>query len=171
MMELEQEFKTPNEDRPTLLKVLCILSWVYTGLSFIVTLGAFFQGPLNDEEMTFQKVELAKSTAEMRDVKMDFLADTFDQLQRMSEATNSNFYASSIITLSVILLGILGVYLMWQGKRTGFHLYIVYNLMTIAQLYIFISPSDIPTFMVVFNLIFSGLFIFLYSRNMDWLKN
>ncbi|TNF48718.1 MAG: hypothetical protein EP305_04645 [Bacteroidetes bacterium] len=171
MMEMNDQNILERPERPSFLKVLCILSWIYTGLSFIVTLGAFFQGPLNEEEMTYQKVELAKSTSEMRDMGMNSLADTFDQVQRMSETTNDHFYISSIITLLVIIIGILGVYFMWAGRKMGFHMYIVYNLLTIGQLYIFISPSDIPTFAVVWNLLFSAVFIFMYSRNLKWMTD
>lgn len=171
MMEMNDQNILERPERPSFLKVLCILSWIYTGLSFIVTLGASFQGPLNEEEMTFQKVELAKSTSEMRDLGMNSLADTFDQFQRMSESTNEHFYISSIITLLVIVIGILGVYFMWVGRKMGFHMYIVYNLLTIGQLYIFISPSDIPTFAVVWNLLFSAVFIFMYSRNLKWMTD
>ncbi len=170
-MEIDNQNILERPERPSFLKVLCILTWIYTGLSFLVTLGAFFQGPLNEEEMTFQKVELAKSTSQLRDIGMNSFADTFDQIQRMSESTNEHFYVSSIISLLVIVIGIASVYFMWTGRKLGFHLYIIYNLLTIGQLYIFISPSDVPTFAVVWNLLISAVFIFMYSRNMKWMTD
>jgi hypothetical protein len=38
-------------------------------------------------------------------------------------------------------------------------------------MYLIVSPVDVPTAVVVVNLIISGLFIFLYSRNLAWLKS
>ena len=170
-MELEtidQNLK-PTQ-RPTFLTVLCILSFVWIGISTIGGLATTLGGPASEEEMLQAKVDLVKSADEMRTLGMDGFAEMFEKIQRMAESTNANFYAVSIISIIVLLTGLYGVILMWKGRKLGFHLYIVYNLLTIIQLYFFVSPADIPSFVVIWNSILSGIFVLMYSRNLKWLS-
>lgn len=156
--------------RPTFLTVLCILSFIFIGFSFAFGLVGLFGGPLSEEQMLEQKVELTKSADEMRSLEMDSFAEMMEKIQRMSESINTNFYASSILQVLVMGLGLYGVLLMWKGKKLGFHLYIAYSLLSIIQIYFFVSPSDIPSFVVIWNLIISAIFVFMYSRNLKWLS-
>jgi hypothetical protein len=69
----------------------------------------------------------------------------------------------------VLLIGLLGALMMWQAKKLGFHLYIGYSLLAIIQIYFFVSPSDVPSFVVIWGLLMSVLFVFMYSRNLKWM--
>lgn len=171
-METFESIDNPNSQkapRPTFLTVLCILSFIFIGFSFAFGLVGLFGGPLSEEQMLEQKVELTKSADEMRSLEMDSFAEMMEKIQRMSESINANFYASSILQVLVMGLGLYGVLLMWKGKKLGFHLYIAYSLLSIIQIYFFVSPADIPSFVVIWNLIISAIFVFMYSRNLKWL--
>jgi hypothetical protein len=159
-----------KQPRPSFLTVLCILSYIWIGFTILFGLLGIASGPMNEEEILTQKVELAKSVDEMRSLDMESLAVMMEKIQRMSESVNANFYASSIVSMLVIGLGLVGVLQMWKGKRLGFHLYIGYSLLTIMQLYFFVSPADIPSIVVIWNLIISAVFVILYSRNLKWLS-
>ena len=163
-----QEFK--QEVRPSFLKVLCILSLVSIGLSVLGALGSMISGPQTEESMLADRADIVEANEELRANGMDGLADLFEQIQRMNESLNSNFYAASLVSLIVLGIGLFGVLSMWNGKRLGFHVYIVYSLISVAQLYFFVSPADIPTIAVIFNILISGTFIFMYSRNLGWMK-
>ena len=117
-----------------------------------------------------QRVQFLKLSDEMRTMDMSRLAEMMEQIQRLSEASNAYFYLSTVISMGILSLGIAGAILMLRGRKLGFHLYIGYSLLAVLQLYFFASPADIPTIAVVFGLLFSGLFIFLYSRNLHWLN-
>lgn len=160
----------PEAKRPTFLKVLCILSFISIGFSFITSVGSIIAGPEDEETMIAQKAEMLESTSELRDTGMNALADMMEQIQRMSESLNDHFYAMSLTALVVLITGFVGVLFMWQGKRLGFHLYIVYNLIGLGNLYLFVSPADVPTFAVIWNLLISTVFILMYSRNLHWMK-
>lgn len=166
--ELDQTTENQNK-RPQFLKVLCILSFIFIGISLIGGLIGLFGGKTSEEEMINQKVEMVKAADEMKSVGMDGMAEMFEKIQRMSESINDNFYLVSSVSIVVMGLGLFGVLKMWNGFRLGFHLYIGYSLLSIIQIYFFVSPTDIPTFVVVWNLLFSGLFVFLYSRNLKWM--
>jgi hypothetical protein len=169
-MENQLDYNQQPAERPTFLKVLCILSFISIGLSFIFSLGSVFGGPQSEEEMVAQKVELLEANEELRDSGMDGFADMMEQMTRMNESINANFYMASVVSILALLIGFYGVFSMWQGKKLGFHLYIVYSLISVGQLYLFVSPADIPSIAIIFNLIVAGVFILLYSRNLHWMK-
>lgn len=164
------EISTGREPRPSFLTVLCVLSFIFIGFSILFGLFGLAQGPMSEDKMIEMKVELTKSADEMRSLDMEGFAGMMEKISRMSESINANFYSSSILSLIIMGLGLFGVIKMWKGFKIGFHLYIGYSLLTIIQVYFFVSPADIPTFIVVWNLLFSALFIFMYSRNLKWLS-
>ena len=156
--------------RPAFLTVLCILTLINTGLSTITSVFSLLHGPISEEEMIEQRVQFLKSADERRTLNMPAFAEMMEQIQRMSESANAHFYANTLISMLILGLGIVGAVLMLRGKKLGFHLYIGYALLAVLQLYFFASPADIPTVAVVLGLLFSGLFVFLYSRNLPWLN-
>ena len=159
-----------SKPRPGFLTVLCVLSFISTGFGLVSGLFNVFSGPSSSEEMLQAKVELAKKASEMKSMNMQTLADIMNKLSLMTEEINDNFYLASIISLIIVIVGLYGVFLMWKGIKQGFHFYIVYCLLTIASIYIYVSPSNIPSFVVIINLLLSGLFILMYSRNLKWMK-
>lgn len=159
-----------NSSRPSLLTTVCILTFVYTGLSFLFSIIRLVSGPFSDEEMLEQKVQLTKSMTQLKELDMDFFVHSLQQTIAMGEEMNANFYGALIVSVIVILVGFLGAFMMWNGKKVGFHLYIIYSLIAVAQLYLFVSPGNISTLSVVPELVLSGAFVFMYSRNLSWLK-
>ncbi|MEJ6776071.1 MAG: hypothetical protein QNK85_01950 [Crocinitomicaceae bacterium] len=170
MNELELNEEEFRGSRPGLLTVLCVLSFISTGLGIISALFNFVAGPQSDEKLLDAKVALTKSTSELKDLGMDLFVEIMEKIQRMTEQVNENFYLASIVNLIAVAIGLFGAIKMWQGVKIGFHLYIGYCLLTIAGLYIYVSPENIPTVVVVLNLIVSAIFIFLYSRNLKWMR-
>jgi len=156
--------------RPGFLTVLCVLSFISTGLGLVSGLINMFSGPSSKEQMLQAKVEMTKSISQMKGMGMQSFADMLEKIQMMTQEINDSFYLASVISLITVVLGLYGVFLMWKGFKKGFHFYIVYCLLTIASLYIYVSPSNVPSVVVIFNLALSGLFILMYSRNLKWMK-
>ena len=93
-----------------------------------------------------------------------------EKIQRMSVEVNDNFYFVSAFGLILTILGLYSALKMWKGSKIGFHLYIIYNLLSIGGIYLYVTPANIPTVFVVFNVVLSGIFILMYLRNLKWLK-
>ena len=159
-----------KEKRPVFLTVLCILSFVWLGFGVLDSFGDLGSGPSSKEDMKAAKVELAKSISELKKNGMESWVPTMQKLGRMAEDLNQNHYLATIITFLITLAGIYAVYLMMKGAKLGFHMYIVYSLLSIGSIYLFVNPSNVPTFIVMTNVVISGLFIFMYSRNLKWLR-
>jgi hypothetical protein len=162
--------KEMQQSRPKGLTVLCVLTFISTGFSLLTELFNLFKGPMNKEQLNESKVEMSKAIDEMRSLNMDAIAEMFEKLQRITEVLNAQFYFATLTTIVVLSIGLLAAFFMWQGKKAGFHLYIVYSLLVAVQLYLFVSPSTIPTAILVWNILISGLFVLLYSRHLKHLS-
>ncbi len=159
-----------KEPRPSFLTVLSILSFIFIGFSILFGLFGIATGPMNADQLLESSVQISKSADEMRSLDMESFAVMMEQIGRMTVSINNHFYVNGILSLVVMITGLIGVIKMMQGHKIGFHLYIIYSLITIGQLYIFVSPADIPSFVVIWNLVISGIFVLMYSRNLKWLK-
>lgn len=159
-----------SDKRPVLLLVLAILTFVSIGFSLLGTIFGLAGGPMNDDELIKQRVELAKSKTQMRDAGMNWFVDFFDKLEGMTEEVNENFYFSKGVMLVTDLLGLFGAILMLRRRKFGFHLYIIYSLLALGGIYLYVSPENIHIILPIFNVIFAGLFVFLYSRTLSWMR-
>jgi hypothetical protein len=167
------EFHTEDEQKPSrpgFLTVLGILSFISIGLNLLIIVFQLVSGRPSEEQMLEERVALTAQINEMNDLGMGSLAGFLEQAQAMSEQINRNFYLAIGITLLTYLVGLFGVLKMWKGAKLGFHLYIIYNLLAIGGLYLYVSPENVPSIGVILNAVLSGLFIFLYSRNLHWMK-
>jgi hypothetical protein len=168
--QLIKDNQNQKEPRPSFLTTLCVLSFISTGLTILSSIFGLLGGPMNEEELLKQKVELTKSADELRSLDAESFAVMIEKLQRMMESINEHFYASTFLSVIVAGLGLFGVLQMWSGKKMGFQIYMAYSLITIVQTYLFVAPADIPLFVIVWNVLIAALFIFLYSRNVKWLE-
>jgi hypothetical protein len=88
----------------------------------------------------------------------------------MIDAMYENFILYSLVAGIVATIGLIGIILMFRRKELGFHLYIIYCLVYVSQNYLFVSPANVPVILVIGNLLISGLFIFIYSRSINWFR-
>ncbi len=159
-----------EERRPNLLLVLAILSFISIGFSLLASIISLPSGPISEDQVIAQRVEMAKSKKQFREVGMNGFVVFFDKLEGMIEETNENFYLSKGVMLVTDLLGLFGVIFMLRRRKFGFHMYIVYSLLALGGMYLYVSPQNIHISLPIVNLIFAGLFVFLYSRTLHWLR-
>jgi hypothetical protein len=98
------------------------------------------------------------------------MVDFMDNMMLMTQKLNDHFYGVLAVSILTIVVGFFGVLSMWRGSKLGFHLYIIYSLIGTAHVYIFVSPSIVPSLMIYTNLGLSAIFVFMYSRNLKWMK-
>lgn len=165
-----EDLQPKEEKRPTLLTVLCILTFVSIGINMLTLLVQLVAGPSSEEEILAERVELSRAISQMQDAGMDGIAQMMEQFMAMTAQIQENFHFAMAISLVTYLVGFFGALKMFQGEKIGFHLYIVYNLLSIGGIYLYVSPNNIPSMSIIFGLILSGAFIFMYSRNLSWLK-
>ncbi|MGJ8661508.1 MAG: hypothetical protein ACSHXL_05695 [Bacteroidota bacterium] len=165
-----EEYTKEHNQRPQMLLVLCILSWISIGFSFLTNLLALLRGPFSPEQMEESKANMLGLVKEIENSGMDSFADMFSKVQHMAEVYNANHYAFYTFSILIFAVGLYGVIQMFIGKKIGFHLYIIYSILAVVQVYFFLTPAEIPNSITIIGVIISALFIFLYSRTLNWMK-
>lgn len=158
-IDLEQE---QPQKRPVFLTVLCILTWVGSGIGFLSGLVGLFT--LSAAQKTYGELERAA-------IQETMFGD-MPSLEDYIFWTN----VSNATTLLTGALCILGAILMFQLKKVGFFLYvggcviaIVVSLMSINVL----MPSGLAGFgmiAVVLGAMVSVAFIIMYGVNLKHMK-
>ncbi len=156
---------------PRLLLVTGIISILGTGSTILSSLMSIVVGKPSQEEITESKLELARSLEQVEKNDVQFLEDLIRNLQIMLDAMYQNFFLYTFVAALVAGVGLTGIIFMFKRKELGFHLYIIYSLLYVAQSYLFVSPANVPLVLVLTNLSFSGIFIYIYSRSINWFKN
>jgi hypothetical protein len=127
-----------KEKRPTMLTVLCILTFIGSGLNAFSNMMVFI---FFDASMKF--------AAEMLKV---FKITGMDQFL----AVKPGYFAA---TSGINALAVAGAIWMWQLRKPGFHIYTISQILVIiAPMYFFHLPT--PDF---FSILLSGIFVMLYS--------
>jgi hypothetical protein len=166
------EFKQPQKSRiPQLLLVTGIISLLGTGSTILSSLMSIILGKPSQEEITESKLDLAKSLEQVEKNDVQFLEELIRNLQIMLDAMYQNFFLYTFVAALVAGVGLAGIIFMFKRKELGFHLYIIYSLLYVAQSYLFVSPANVPLVLVITNLGISGIFIYIYSRSLNWFRS
>jgi hypothetical protein len=150
--------------RPVFLSILCILSFIGSGIWALISLITLLmpekiirmaysvlkerQGPKTEELLDPGQAEMVKQMEEA------FLAN-------MIEYSRMYLIAGAAISLVLALTAIFGVARMWHLRKSGFWIYIMVNVISIGGMIYLENWIGIP---------FVVLFIILYSLNLKHLK-
>ena len=136
-------------ERPVLLKVLCILSWIGSGIQiFVSTLYSLF---IN--ESIKQEMYSLLPNQQM----VDMYKDIFNLMDK-----------TSIWYLILYLGNFAFVYMMWNFKKMGFYGYCLIQVLILLVPYI-VNPFDFNQLFI--SAIFPIIFIVLYGMNLKHLRN
>ena len=127
--------------RPTLLTVLCILTYIGSGLNAFSNLMVFI----------------------FFDVSMKFGAEMVKAFKlpgmEMFLSAKPEYFA---VTAVINAIAVAGALRMWQLRKQGFHIYTVSQILLIlAPMYFFKLPG--PDF---FSIVIGGIFVLLYGSNL-----
>lgn len=130
--------------RPDGLSILCVLSFIGSGLALLSNLYMFLL--YNSIPEVLQSEELITIPGLDTDVMLNLI-----------QSTSRSFFLFSSVTYAVSLFG---VYLMWHLQKRGIHYYAVAQILILIISLLFIGGN----YPVLPNLMMSLLFILLYSR-------
>ncbi len=142
-MELQEKQIEQPKKRPELLTILCILTFIGSGLQGISNIFVF-----SNQELIIEQ----------------FIDSPFynEDMHKYFE-TDSKFF---LLNSMVYFTSLLGAIYMWRLKKIGFHLY---TMSQIAVLFIFSIYKPMPGIPTL-EIIVTGLFIFLYYRNLKFMS-
>lgn len=157
-------------EKPKLLKVISILSFVSIGNGIITTFMSLFKGPLTADQINKVQEVGMKQVDQIYEMGEPGAAEMMLKIINLVRYTNDNFYTSNTINLLSYIIGLLGVVYMLMGRKIGFHMYIIYSIIAVFAIYASAPVQEIPTaYFTVLGTI-SLLFIFMYSRCLKWMK-
>jgi hypothetical protein len=167
--DMNQEVQE-NKKRPVLLTVLCILSFIVVGFGVLGVLFSLIGGKPSAEEIESTYNLSIQAASDMRDQKIIWLAEILEQGADLVAYQQHRYWSVLMINALTMITGFVGVLFMFKGRKLGFHLYIIYNLLSIGGTFLIVPSHMVPMASVIMNLILSGLFIFLYSLNLKWMN-
>ena len=174
MNETDLDLAIENAEQPTkaptFLIVLVILTLINTGLALLGGVFSLVIGKPSEKEILASKVQMAKSIVEFKKVNLEYFVDVFTKLEAINDAMYANFIMFNLLAVFIAGIGAASAFMMLKRMKLGFHAYIVYSFLSILSVYAFVAPVNVPSILILTNAIFAGLFVFLYSRNLKWLK-
>jgi hypothetical protein len=139
-----QQLPEAQPKRPNMLTILCILTFIGSGMQLFSSLviAGFYD----------MFVQVAQEFAEK--FKMP-------GIELLREVKPVFFLVSAILYAGSVT----GAILMMRLKKTGFHVYTIFQILLIIAPMYFMHQSSPGTF----EILFTGLFIFLYSMNLKFM--
>ena len=160
----------PTNQRPKRLTILLVLTLINTCSSiFFGLLTVLFFKP-SAADLKKERLEMAKSIVELKELGLDSLVEMLEKVQSMTEVLNAHFISSNLVNIAIAMLGAAAAYLMFKRNHLGFHGYIIYNLLACVSVYFFVSPAMVPSIILIVNLIISLIFVLLYAKHLTWMK-
>lgn len=156
--------------RPRWLAFLCILTMVNTGLSTFSNLAALFVSP-DPSILEASNEPLSNQIKEYEALNFHEGAVFVEKIIHMNEVFFESYFTYHFLLCIVFILGFVGAYFMMKGFQLGFHLYIVYSILSIAHIYVFVLPKDVPTAYVLSLGIISAAMIWFYSKFRNWFRS
>ena len=151
-----------ESQRPTFLKVLCVLSFVGGGYVVLNGLiGALSAGTVNfteEDAETIRAVYENLFTVELTEEMINFIFESQVHAQNIGA---TNFLLGA--------LSVLGVYMMYKLKRSGFYIYLGAQTALLFSTFFFFDVSLISVATFAFNFIFYLAFIIMYGVNFKYL--
>lgn len=167
MEEVEVGTNQPSKKRTKFLTVLIVLTWIWTGMAIMTSMTAFMNGPLDDDQLKAKELSAAKTMKEQKEKGNEqFNYGIEIGLERMYYINKNAFVQNYSIVLVISLLGAFSGYMMWNRRKLGFHLYILYTLLSTVMPYLIFPASMVINAEIYSFLFLGGLFVLLYSRNL-----
>jgi len=167
----EEQHQQPFSKRPVFLLVLVILSSINIGISSLGSIGAMLGGKPGKDMVKNAKLDFANMREQLDKAQADDFIYIIDQMEGVTLKMFKHFQAYNSVQFMVLALGLTGVILMYKRKKLGFHFYIIYSLGLVVLPYLFNPITGIPTILTVVGILYGAFWVFLYSRNLQWLQD
>jgi hypothetical protein len=150
--------------RPTLLTVICIISFIMGAWGVINGIQTVTTDQTAAIEEGRAKMEEAK--AQLGDQADGMAGRMMDSAMEMTERAAENAKPMGIAGVVLALISLFGVWQMWNLKKSGFWLYVLAAIGGLAVPIVYLGSSMMALASVGFVGFFSLVFIILYAVNL-----
>ncbi len=158
-----------NNQRPTFLTVICILSFIGTGFSILSALIGIAMAPFYNAVSEESNVAMDEAMGELSSQSPGF-ASFFGKIMGTSQAIMEHALIINLVNLACSIIALFGVIMMWKLKKLGFYLYSVSEIIILVLPVALIGFSFMLGFSLVFGFIFTAGFIIMYALNLKAMR-
>lgn len=160
--EKQQDSKFPN-----FLLVLLILTSLNVGYSLFNSATSLISFSTETEQM---QVEISELLSEVSN-ELDELPDFFEPgIRDFFNNLFENYFSYTVYSLIFYLMLGVAVILMFNLKKIGYHLYVILQILTLAEYFVFFGFNWITVVVSILSGVFALTFIFLYRANRHHLR-
>ncbi len=151
--------------RPTLLTVICILSFIagVWGLWGGIR-NAFTEAP--QAAVAEAKTKMEEAMAQMGDQEMPVVREMMESAITMAEKAAENAKSMGFGEIALSLLSLFGVWNMWNLKKSGFWMYLLASIGGLVMPLVFLGGGLMTIIGLGFGGLISVVFIILYAVNL-----
>lgn len=142
MINNEKVTNTEESKRPEFLSILCVLTFIGSGLAAFSNLVIYF---------SFDMLLLTYNNGELNLPGSDIIF-TFSK----------SFYIFSFL---IYLFSFSGAVLMWRLRKEGFHVYAISQILLLILPTLFIKTNQFP----LFGVLLTSIFILFYYRHLKYM--
>jgi hypothetical protein len=165
---LDQDSLVIENERPTFLTVLCIITFVVSGFFLIYSTFQLVSYSEIDQRETIElMVEQMEETT--TNETAEIMGDMTTNMQLMAEEDIKNHTLFSSLLLISILLSLFGAFIMFNMKKIGFHLYLGSKIIGLIPLMFYTLSGLVVSYYVLFGF-FTLAFVIMYAVNLKHLK-
>jgi hypothetical protein len=159
------ETNTGAAQRPTLLTVICILSFLAGAFGLWGGIkNAFTDAP--QEEVAEARVAMEEAMAQVGDQGNPMVTNMMESAIVMAEKAAENAKPMGYAEIVLALLSLFGVWQMWNLKKNGFWMYLLASVAGLILPVIFLGGGLMTILSVGIGGFFSVVFIILYAVNL-----
>lgn len=153
--------------RPTLLTVICILSFIAGAWSLIGGIRSAFTDKAQ-QDLQEAQARMEEARAQMGDqagAMTGFMDSAMAMAEKAAEKAKPMGYAGIVLAL----ISILGVWWMWNLRKAGFWLYVLASIGGLIVPMVFLGGGWLAMLSVGFAGLISIIFIILYAVNLKYM--
>ncbi|HTC01618.1 MAG TPA: hypothetical protein VK705_13140 [Ferruginibacter sp.] len=156
--------------RPTFIAVICILSFVLNGFSFVNNMSVFNEP---SKEATILLTEMQQQQASITKANAD--EATKEQLTQMlskftATITTAMVKKMSLFSVIAAIICLIGTSLMWRMKKAGFHFFIVGTLISILAPFILFGGNGLSLLIAAIMSIIWLILLSLFAVNLKFME-
>ncbi|MCB0774238.1 MAG: hypothetical protein KJZ58_12050 [Flavobacteriales bacterium] len=157
----------PPATRPTLLTVICVLSFIMGVWGIISGVGNFRQD--GEKVLAETQARMEEARAQLGDQADGMAGRMLDSSMEITRRAVENAKPMGIANILLSLLSLFGVWQMWNLKKNGFWLYVLASIAGLAVPLYFLGGSFMALATVGVAGFFSLIFIILYAVNLKYM--
>ena len=152
--------------RPTLLTVICILSFLFGAYSLYSDIRLGFTDAAQ-QDLEEAQAQIQESMDQMGDAASSpMVAQMMESAMAMAEKSVEQAKPMAYTGLVLTIIGLIGVWLMWNLRKNGFWLYLISSIGSLITPVVFLGGGMMTILSVGLIGLVSILFIILYAVNL-----